>query len=220
MQFFLKLWFPRKKDDVAKFSHILYLLRKAFLNTVNIGYLEYLLSQTFIVLNFSLLSSALLVTAFIYLIVILKSSILNFHYVELYSMLKECIRKFDQMFIFSYFNKTTCRKQSSILTVFRRKQRSIKGFIFSLLLPVMPFRMGLFGAAHRWGRVGGRGRSYNDETWHSYTLTKEEPRNLWIKWDTTWVLLTSAFFHRKSANFAISENKYIDCSFFWVFKDF
>ena len=42
--------------------------------------------------------------------------------------------------------------------------------------------MGLFGAAHRWG-VGGeergqKGPCYNDETWHSYILPKEDPKNI------------------------------------------
>ena len=44
------------------------------------------------------------------------------------------------------------------------------------------FRMGIFGAAH-----GGGGRanllrriSYNYETWHSYTLSKEDPKNISI----------------------------------------
>ena len=45
----------------------------------------------------------------------------------------------------------------------------------------------------------------------SYTLAKEDPKNIWITWHTSWVLLTSAFFHRKSANFAISRNTDIDC---------
>ena len=36
--------------------------------------------------------------------------------------------------------------------------------------------------------------SYNDETWHSYTLPKEDPKNIWIKWDIPWVLLIAAFF--------------------------
>ena len=53
--------------------------------------------------------------------------------------------------------------------------------------------------------------SYNDETWHSYTLSKKDPKNIWITWHTPWVMLTSAFFHRKSANFAISRNKDINC---------
>ena len=36
--------------------------------------------------------------------------------------------------------------------------------------------MGFFGAAHGWG--GLFGISYNDETWHSYTLPKEDPKNI------------------------------------------
>ena len=52
--------------------------------------------------------------------------------------------------------------------------------------------------------------SYNDGTWHSYTLPKEDPKNIWIVWHTPWVLLTSAVFQGKSANFAISKNTDID----------
>ena len=47
----------------------------------------------------------------------------------------------------------------------------------------------------------------------SYTLPKTDPKNIWITWDIPWVLLTSAIFHQKSANFAISRNKCIDCIF-------
>ena len=51
-------------------------------------------------------------------------------------------------------------------------------------------------------------------------------------WHFTWVLLTSAFFHRKSVNFAIPRKTFIDFTFrfvhlisnsfnfFWVFKGF
>ena len=82
------------------------------------------------------------------------------------------------------------------------------------------FRMGFFGAVHGWG-VGGGGVvvelshiSYSDETWHSwhsYTLPKDDPKNIWILWQTPWVLPTSAFFQRKPANFVISRNTDIDC---------
>ena len=38
------------------------------------------------------------------------------------------------------------------------------------------FRMGIFGAAHRnLSHI-----SYNDETWHGYTLPKEDPKNIGI----------------------------------------
>ena len=73
--------------------------------------------------------------------------------------------------------------------------------------------MGLSGAAHGWG---GAKRAHlpkichtYDETWHSYTLPKEDPK-IWVMWHTSWVVLTSAVFHQKSANFAISENTDID----------
>ena len=37
--------------------------------------------------------------------------------------------------------------------------------------------MGFFGAAHGWGGAFWH-ISYNDETWHSYTLPKEDPKNV------------------------------------------
>ena len=40
--------------------------------------------------------------------------------------------------------------------------------------------MGVFGAAHGWGK-GGKNlsdMSYNDETWHSYIMPKEDPKNI------------------------------------------
>ena len=52
---------------------------------------------------------------------------------------------------------------------------------------------------------------YNDETWHSCTLPKEDTKRIWIMWHSHWVLLTSEFFHQISANFAISGNTDIDC---------
>ena len=83
------------------------------------------------------------------------------------------------------------------------------------------FRTSLFGVAHG---IGGKKAhllqlhiSHNDGTWHSYTLSKEDPENIWITWHSPWVLLTSAFFHRKSANFAISRNTDLDCVLIYNF---
>ena len=47
------------------------------------------------------------------------------------------------------------------------------------------FRMGIFGAPHRWWRAK-KGPpplnlsqiSYNNETWHSYTLPKDDSKNI------------------------------------------
>ena len=50
------------------------------------------------------------------------------------------------------------------------------------------------------------GISYDNETWSSYILPKEDPNNIWITWHIPWALLTSAFFQRKSANFSMSRN--------------
>ena len=41
---------------------------------------------------------------------------------------------------------------------------------------------------------GGSYISYNDDTWHNFTLPKEDPKNIQIPWHTAWVLLASAFF--------------------------
>ena len=43
-----------------------------------------------------------------------------------------------------------------------------------------------------------------------YTLPKKDPINVSVTWQTPWVLLTLAFFHRKSVNFVISRNTDID----------
>ena len=52
---------------------------------------------------------------------------------------------------------------------------------------------------------------YNDETWHSYTLSKGDPKNILVTWHISWVVLTSASFYQKSSKFSISENADIDC---------
>ena len=79
------------------------------------------------------------------------------------------------------------------------------------------FKMGLFGAAHGWGAK----KAPLPKICHTYPAImklgtvipylKKTQKNIWIMWHTLWVLLTSAFFHRKSANFAILENTAIDC---------
>ena len=61
------------------------------------------------------------------------------------------------------------------------------------------FRMGLFGAAQGWG--GGSLKRPRPKIYHtyptmmklgSYTFAKEDPKNMWITWHTSWVMLTSA----------------------------
>ena len=112
--------------------------------------------------------------------------------------------------------KRKIRRLRNRIILFERKWHLTRNL--ATMSPLTLFRMSFFGAAHGWG-AGKKvppplhlpHTSYNDETWHSYILPKEDPKNIWITWHTPWVLLTSAFFHRKSANFAISRNTDIDC---------
>ena len=69
-------------------------------------------------------------------------------------------------------------------------------------------------------------QSYNDETWYSFTLPKEDSKDM--NHVTHHVLRTLVFFHQKSAKFAISKNTDIDFiltynfeffQIFWVLKD-
>ena len=60
--------------------------------------------------------------------------------------------------------------------------------------------------------------SYNDETWHGYALSKEDPKNVWVTWYIPWVLLTSEFFHWESANAAISRNTDTDSIWYIIFN--
>ena len=79
------------------------------------------------------------------------------------------------------------------------------------------FRMGLFGTTHGWGRGQ---KEPLPKICHTYPTMmklgtvipypKKIQKYIWITWHTPWVLLTSAFFHQKSANFAIWRNTDID----------
>ena len=75
------------------------------------------------------------------------------------------------------------------------------------------FRMGLFEAAHGWvqDQKDLPFQNFVIHIWQIYTLPKEDPKNIWITWHTPWILLTSALFHWKLANYVISVNKDIDC---------
>ena len=53
--------------------------------------------------------------------------------------------------------------------------------------------------------------SYNDETWHSYTWPKEDPKNIWIAWHNPCVLLTLGFSTENYEIFVIWRNIDIDC---------
>ena len=99
--------------------------------------------------------------------------------------------------------------------LFKRQIRICTYFSWSILTL---FRMGFFGATHGWGGGQKGPPSLKPVThilkgwnWHSDTLPKEDPKNIWITCHTSWVMLTSAFFHWKSANFPISRNADIDC---------
>ena len=82
--------------------------------------------------------------------------------------------------------------------------------------PLTLFRMGFFrGNLWWWGTK----KAPLLKNYHIYpTMMKlgtfipylKKIQKVWIAWNTPWVLLTSAFFHRKSANFAILRNTDID----------
>ena len=84
-----------------------------------------------------------------------------------------------------------------------------------------PMQDGLFCGCSRMAGGGGGQKGLHPlkfathilQWWNlaSYTLHKKEPKNIWITWHTPCVVLTSAFFHRKSANLAIFKNTDIDC---------
>ena len=92
-------------------------------------------------------------------------------------------------------------------------------------LVLNPIQDGLFRG---YSRMGGKKvphpkichTSCNNETWHNYTLPKEDPKNIWITGHIPWVLLISAFFYWKSANFGISRNTDVDCILIHNFKFF
>ena len=75
------------------------------------------------------------------------------------------------------------------------------------------FRMGFFGAAHRWLWViggGGGKKAPLPKICHtyptmmklgSYALPQEDPIYIWITWHTPWVLLISPFFYLKINKF-------------------
>ena len=50
--------------------------------------------------------------------------------------------------------------------------------------------------------------SYNDETWHSYALPKEDTKNILITLNTLRIPVTLEFLYRKSAIFIISRMIY------------
>ena len=116
--------------------------------------------------------------------------------------------------VLTNFTKLTGKQlcQSLFFIKFQEQSSSLK-----LKTSLTLFRMGFFEVVHGW--VGQKDPSslksvtYILQWWNlaQHTLPKEGPKNIWITWHTPWVLLTSALFHRKSANFAISRNTYIDC---------
>ena len=90
------------------------------------------------------------------------------------------------------------------------------------------FWMGFFGAAHGWvaGVGWGAKRSPLSKNCQTYpTLIKlgtvipylKKIQKIHKSHDTPWVLLTSAFFHRKSTIFSISGNTSIDCILMHIF---
>ena len=68
--------------------------------------------------------------------------------------------------------------------------------------------MGLFDAAHKWGGKNGPSSLKSITRIMQWQRIK---KRTWIKWHITWVLLKSAFFHQKPADFLISKITDVDC---------
>ena len=96
-----------------------------------------------------------------------------------------------------------------------------------------PFR----GCSRMNGRGGGAKNSpslksvthIHYQTSHSYTLPKEDSKNIWTTWHTSWVALTSAFFIENQQSLQYQKIqiqitfRYIisnSFNFSWVFKNF
>ena len=99
-------------------------------------------------------------------------------------------------------------------------------FFTLLFYSLTLFRMGFFGAAHEWGG-GQKGppslKSVANilQWWNNKVIPYlKKIQKIYESRDTPWVLLTSAFFHRKSASFAISRNTDIDCILIHNFQFF
>ena len=123
-----------------------------------------------------------------------------------------CVENFQKI----YGRRRLSTRKTAIIS--REIRNLISHFLthkFSNRHKVLPlYRMVFFGSAQDGRRHPPYNLSlisHNDETWRSYTLPKEDSKNIWITWHTPWVQLTSQFFHRKSVDFVISRNKDIDC---------
>ena len=138
---------------------------------------------------------------------IFTSYFLLYSIVHYYTQLKETL--WDQSFWQQPLGKTlNLQHQNEVITHVFRKTKSSTWHVLFLPAKLMLQISYLF--------------LYSVEItcWHSYTLPKEDPKNIWITWHTPWVLLTSVFFHRKPANFAISKNTDIDCILIHNFQFF
>ena len=90
--------------------------------------------------------------------------------------------------------------------------------IFMLKVHVLIlFRMGFFWAAYRWGGTfwppSLKSVTHILQWWNLaqlYLTSGKSPKYIYITWHIPLVLLTSTFFHQKSAKFATSRNEDID----------
>ena len=80
------------------------------------------------------------------------------------------------------------------------------------------FKMGFFGAAHVGGWVRGSHISYNDETRHSSTLRKKNPKNIWITWHTLELCWHQPFFTRNQHILLYQEQHGYVSIAFWYFS--
>ena len=94
-------------------------------------------------------------------------------------------------------------------TLFEKKFRH-RYFVYEFWKIFNPIQDGHFRGCS-W--MGGGQKGPLPKICHEYpTMMKlgEDPKNIWITWHNPWVLLTSEFFYRKSADLVISRNTDID----------
>ena len=120
---------------------------------------------------------------------------------------------FSELDHFEYFLKPIFSSESDKLAkIISLKVYHVfkKLFWVSVVTTLTLFRMGFFGAAHK---CEGDQKIPTPKICHTYPVMMEQDdsKTIWFTWHALSVIMRLAFFHRKSANFAIWRNTDTDC---------